>query len=327
MKKILLASTALILSGGMAAAQGLSIGGQGRMGVQYQSGSPFATATGGTTGFRTEARFQLNFAAMVEADHGLTFGAFSRVRMQTPGGPATVNAGGTFSGNRVFAEAAGFRLTFGNQDGAIVTHGTSHGYAGGCGIGYEGGQQCGDTAGLIGTTQAAPGTAATWFGSIGGNAVNSGGQQTIHASYTAGDFGGAISAERTRGFELGVRGRFDAITVAAGYQRARGGTARIATVSAHYNGGDWGVGAIVARIGSGAPGVTNFNVSGNVMLGGGNLYGYVGRVNSGTAFGASYSYGLGGGASLVAGFERSNNIFVGGNPRTTTASVGVVFNF
>lgn len=311
MKKILLASTALILSGGMAAAQGLSIGGQGRMGIQYASGSPFVTAGGGTTSYRTEARLQLNFAATVQADHGLTFGAFSRARMQSTGGTATTQATGVFSGARVYAEASGFRLTFGNQDGAITTHGTAMGYLGGCGVGYEGGQQCGDSVGLLG--------AVTWFNSTGGTGVNAGGQQTIHASYTAGDFGGAISTERGRGVAIGARARFDAITVAAGYQHNRGGSARVATASAHYNGGDWGAGIIVARIAAGAPAVTNVSLSGNVALGGGNLYGYVGRVGGTGAFGISYGYGLGGGARVVAGAERVTG--------TTTASVGVVFNF
>ncbi len=325
MKKILLASTALILSGGMAAAQGLSIGGQGRMGIQYQSGSPYVTASGGTSSYRTEARFQLNFAATVQADHGLTLGAFSRARMQTTGGTATTQATGVFSGARVFVEAEGFRLTFGNQDGAIIVAGTAMGYAGGCGIGYEGGQQCGDTAGLA-ATQGRPGV--SWFNSTGGTGVNAGVQQTINAQYSFGDFTGAISTERGRGYEIGAKGRFDAITVAAGYQSARGGTSRIATLSAHYNGGDWGVGAIVARIaGGGLPAINNFNVQGNVNVGGGNLYGYVGRLNGGTALGASYRFGLGGGASVVAGVERSRNIFTAGNPQQTTASVGVVFNF
>ncbi|MCC6000319.1 MAG: porin [Pararhodobacter sp.] len=318
MKKILLASTALILSGGMAAAQGLSIGGQGRMGIQY-SNAGFVTGGGaiplGTSNYRTEARLQLNFAATVQADHGLTFGAFSRVRIQTnnASGMTGYAAGNTneFSGARVWAEAAGFRLTFGNQDGAITTHGTAMGYLGGCGIGYEGGQQCGDSAGLLG--------AVTWFNSRGATGVNAGGQQTIHASYTMGDFGGAISTERGRGVAIAARGRFDAITVAAGYQSARNGSARVATASAHYNGGDWGVGVIVARIAAGAPANTNFNVSGNVALGGGNLYGYVGRVGGTGAYGISYGYGLGGGASIVAGAERVTG--------TTTASVGVVFNF
>ena len=321
MKKILLASTALILSGGMAAAQGLSIGGQGRMGIQYQSGSPFITTTG-TSSYRTEARLQLNFAATVQADHGLTFGAFTRARIQTNDGSgmtgfgAPAGAAGTpttneFSGARVWAEAEGFRLTFGNQDGAITTTGTAMGYLGGCGIGYEGGQQCGDSVGLLG--------AVSWFNSRGATGVNAGGQQTIQAQYTFGDFAGAVSTERGRGYEIAARGRFDAITVAAGYQSRRGGSARVATVSAFYNGGDWGVGAIVARIAAGAPAVTNFTVSGNVDVGGGNLYGYAGRVGRSTAYGVSYGFGLGGGARVVAGAER-----VTGN---TTASVGVVFNF
>ena len=303
MKSNYLAAGALALSGGMAAAQGLSIGGEGRMGVQYDTNG-FATATG-TSRYRTEARLRLNFSATVQGDHGLTFGAFSRVQMATAGGTASTQGTGVFSGARVFAQAAGFRLTFGNQNGAIATSGAARGIGGR--VGYEGGQQNGETAGLRG--------AVTRFNSGGANGTNSGGQQTIHARYSGGDWEVALSTERTRGFEIGARARFDAVTVAAGYQSARGGTVRVITASAHYDGGDWGVTGLVARVGA----QNNGSIAGSVALGGGEFYGYVGRIGGSNSAGLSYGYGLGGGARVVAGGER-----VGGR---TTASVGVTFRF
>lgn len=316
MKKILLASAALALSAGVAHSQAVTIGGQGRMGVQYNNGG-FLLGGGGTSNWRTESRLQLNFSAAVQADHGLSFGGFTRLRLQTNGATATQMTSQLFSGHRVWVEASGLRLTFGNQDGAIATTGTAMGYLGGCGIGYEGGQLCGDTAGLMGYGGQG---GVTWFGSNTPGGVNTGNDQTVHARYTMGDFQGAVSAERSNGVEVAVRGRFDAFTVAAGYQQNRGISPRVFTVSGHYNAGAWGVGAIAARIAD----ETNFSISANAQLGGGNLYGYVGRVHNlvGTrnnAYGLSYSYGLGGGASITAGAERVGPV--------TTGSVGVAFNF
>ncbi len=307
MKSVKLSAGLLALSVGAVQAQGLSIGGNGRMGVQYDS-SGLNTLTG-TSNYRTEARLQLDFSATVRADHGLRLGAFTRARMQSQGGTATQQQTGQFSGARVFVEAEGFRLTFGNQHGAIATSGTARGVGGR--VGYEGGQQHGETAGLRGVV--------TRFNSTGATGANTVGQQTIHARYSAGDWAAALSTERGRGWEVGARARLDAITVAAGYQSARGGTARVATASAHYDGGDWGVAVLVARIAAGAPAVNNGSISANMSLGGGDLYGYVGRTGGSSAFGVSYGYGLGGGARVVAGGER-----VGGR---NTASVGVVFRF
>ena len=65
--------------------------------------------------------------------------------------------------------------------------------------------------------------------------------------------------------------------------------------------------------------MTNYVVSGSTNVGGGRLYGYIGRVNGANSYGLNYGYGLGGGATLTVGAER-----VGA---TTTASVGVAFNF
>ena len=294
MKKILLASTALVLSAGLAHAQAVTITGEGRMGIQYDS-----LGFGGSN-WRQENRLTLNFNVAVQADHGLSFGAWTRARMQVAGlGTAQQ---GVFSGSRVWVEANGLRLTFGNQDGAFRAAGASHGYAGGCGVGYEGGQLCGDSVGLLAVTQ-------------GQNSTGSDNEPMIGLRYTMGTTTVAVSHARGGATELGVRARFDAFTVAVGATNGGAGASSYA-LSGHYNAGSWGVGLIVARIGGA---VTNYALSGNAQLGGGNLYGYVGRVGGANAYGLSYGYGLGGGATLTAGAER-----VGAN---TTASVGVAFNF
>lgn len=297
MKKILLATAALLASAAVANAQAVSIGGQGRMGVQYDSNGLF-----GASNWRQENRLQLNFAVSVQADHGLTFGAFTRARMNN--GSAAM-----FSGSRVFVEANNFRLTFGNVDGAFRGQGASHGYLGGCGIGYEGGIQCWDSAGLLGRTQG--------FDSTGGGPAS-----RVRVDYSFGGTRFALSHDRTGSTELGVRSTFDAFTVALGYSNratAAGGAGSTIALSGYYNGGNWGAGVIVARLKTGAMTTTNWSVSANVDVGGGNLYGYVGRVNTMRSYGLNYGYGLGGGATLTVGAERLGSRTVG--------SVGVAFNF
>jgi hypothetical protein len=339
MKKILLATSALVLSAAAANAQAVRITGEGRMGIMYSS-----VRIAGITlasGWAQENRLQMNFNVSVQADHGLSFGAFSRVRINN-GGSVAVVTGGTvvidpvtglplivpitsrmsgFSGSRVWVEANNFRLTFGNQDGAFRGQGASHGYLGGCGVGYEGGILCGDSAGLLGRTQG--------FDSLTGGPV-----ARARVDYSFGDTRIALSADRNGSTEIGIRSRFDAFTVALGYSnRASVGGAPGNTValSGHYNGGTWGVGVLVARLTDGiAPfrvSVTNWSVSGNVELGGGNLYGYVGRVGGANTVGISYGYGLGGGATLTAGLERISTSFLGFTTSATGASIGVAFNF
>ena len=312
MKKILLASTALVLSAGLAQAQGLSISGQGRMGIQYNS-----TGIAGGSNYQAESRLQLNFNVSVQGDNGLTFGAYSRARMQTgaPTGLGGFNVAqpGMFSGSRVWVEASGLRLTIGNTDGALRGPGTAFGYAGGCGVGYEGGQLCADSMGLLGVSQR--------FNSTGAPTA-----QRIRVDYTMGDTRVAVSNDRSGATEVGIRTSFDAWTVALGYTNGNGNAASggwaanqaVTTVSAGYNGGSWSAGVGVA----GGGGNTNYVLQGSANMGGGSLYGFVGRVASSATYGLSYGYGLGGGATLVAGAERNT-----AGAGVTTASLGVVFNF
>jgi hypothetical protein len=390
MKKILLATSALVLSAAAANAQAVRIGGEGRMGILYESVSGGNAALNGSA-WAQENRLQFNFTVTVQADHGLTFGAFTRARMNN-------GSTGVFSGSRVWVEANNFRLTFGNVDGAIRGAGTSHGYAGGCGVGYVGGHYCGDTAGLLGwgTLGLVPGylspEGAGQANQTHGFASTGGGPAArIRIDYSFGDTRVALSHDRNAATEFGIRSRFDAFTVALGYSnRVTYGAVipdpavppfpqsysgfvndntvippgirpnlpaprpgNIVALSGHYNGGTWGVGVLVVRVSPSNTAFatnisttahTNWSLSGNVELGGGNLYAYVGRTHlfgrnvggPATTYlfpvdtaGISYGYGLGGGATLTAGIEtgRIRNPVPAQAARYTSASVGVAFNF
>lgn len=298
MKKLLLASTALVLSAGLANAQALTITGEGRMGI-------IGTDAGAGWAFDVENRLTLNFNVSVEGDHGLTFGAWMRARTSGNGGTLVRTPGGgtalvnSLSGSRVWVESNGLRLTFGNQDGAIRGAGTI-GYAGGCGIGYVGGHLCADTAGLIGN-------------SLGQNSTGAaGGNDRVNLGYTMGDIRLQLTHDRGLDItEVGATGSFDAFTVAAGYTTQND----VWTISGRYNGGSWNVGALVA----GNTVATNWQLNGSVALGGGNLYAFYGDVFGASAYGVSYGYGLGGGATLTGGWETLGNV--------DTVSVGVAFNF
>ncbi|MCB1389997.1 MAG: hypothetical protein KDK12_12785 [Rhodobacteraceae bacterium] len=288
MKKLLLATSALIASATIANAQAVTISGEGRMGIMVWD-------NGVATAWTQENRLTLNFNVAIEADHGLSFGAWTSARTQSSWWGSYT---GTFSGSRVWVEASGVRLTFGNVDGAMATAGVSHGYLGGCGVGYEGGPICGDSVGLL---------------TIAHQEVNPGAGSPSMAlvTYTSGDTVVAVSHQRGVSTEIGARTSFGAFTVAAGYTTLFD----VWTISGHYDGGAWGAGAIVAANSV----ATNWALSGNVQVLGGNLYGYVGRVFTANAYGLSFGYDLGGGATLTAGAERVGNLTMG--------SLGVAFTF
>lgn len=286
MKKLLLATSALIASATIANAQAVTISGEGRMGVQFMHTAVWT--------WTQESRLTLNFNVAIEGDHGLSFGAWTRGRMWSAW-PGTALAA-PFSPARVWVEANGIRLTFGNSDGALATAGTSHGWLGGCGVGYEGGQLCGDAAGLE---------------TIAHQELDVPTAPQAMITYTSGDTIVAVSHQRGVSTEIGARTTFGAFTVAAGYTTMFD----VWTVSGHYDGGSWGAGAIYAQNNVNSA----WSISGNAQLMGGNLYGYVGRRFSANVYGLSYGYDLGGGATLTAGAERVGNV--------TSGSVGVAFTF
>lgn len=294
MKNLLLASTMLVASATLAHAQAVTISGEGRMGIQ------FFTA-GGNWAWTQENRLRLDFNVEVEDDNGLTFGAWTRAQMASAW-PGTSFAG-AFSASRVWVEASNVRLTLGNSDGAIASYGYSHGWLGGCSVGYEGGQLCGDTAGLLAVTQQQTDAALPH-------------PAQMMVSYAGGDYNLAASYQRGGTTEVAGNYTFGAFTVGAGYTNVTGGDAW--TVSGHYDGGSFGVGALFAHV----FGNNNWSISASADVYGGSAYGYIGEIAGFTTYGLSYGYDLGGGATLTAGAEHIDTP-VG----LTTGSVGVVFTF
>ncbi len=114
MKKILFATTALVATAGMAAAE-INFSGFGRFGLRYQENN--LDVEGEQETF-LESRFRVNIDISAESDEGVRFSA--RVRMQTDdsgfvgtGDAARLNAA------RFSAEAGGLRIDVGNAAGAI----------------------------------------------------------------------------------------------------------------------------------------------------------------------------------------------------------------
>lgn len=111
MKKVLLASTALIGFAGMAAAE-VTLSGSGRFGIVY-------TDDGTTSDTILSHRLRFNIDASTETDSGVKFGG--RIRLQYDNGD-TVDAGegaAEVNAAMLYAETAGFRFELGNSNTAF----------------------------------------------------------------------------------------------------------------------------------------------------------------------------------------------------------------
>lgn len=107
MKKVLFATTALVATAGVAAAD-VTFGGYGRFGIFYNDND----ATTGDSSTDITSRFRLQIDATAESDAGVTFGA--RVRIQQNEGQT-----GTTNGARFFARSGGLEVGVGNIFGAL----------------------------------------------------------------------------------------------------------------------------------------------------------------------------------------------------------------
>lgn len=126
MKKILYASTALIATAGVAAAD-ITFSGYGRFGIGYQEDRGLVPGQEDTV---VISRFRMNIDGSAETDGGVRFSA--RVRLQAdeiPTNPGTVAVGDTVTGGEAAAaglngarfsvEYGGLRVDVGNVAGAI----------------------------------------------------------------------------------------------------------------------------------------------------------------------------------------------------------------
>lgn len=109
MKKTLLATTLLVATAGVAAAE-VTLGGSGRFGVTVENDGSYEQTL-------TDVRLTFNMDAKMETDSGITFGGRIRFRYNdgtsyTWGSPAMV-----------YMEANGFRVEVGNANGAYDSAG------------------------------------------------------------------------------------------------------------------------------------------------------------------------------------------------------------
>lgn len=118
MKKTLLATTLLVATAGLAAADtGVTLNGYGRFGLVY-------TDDGTTSDTVIHTRLRFNINAVTETDSGLTFGG--RIRMQhTSGGDAfgTGEGAAELNAAMLYMESGGFRVEVGNANTAYDSAG------------------------------------------------------------------------------------------------------------------------------------------------------------------------------------------------------------
>jgi len=324
MKKVLIATTALTLSAGIAAAD-VKISGSARFGLQYNGANATETSL--------EKRMTLNIDGSTTADNGVTFGARVRIRSDEGGNNAAASGTGV-NGARVYARFGGLTVAVGNTLGAIESMPNVYGPTNGLtGLGY---------GGMVVNIDRGGANHASDYWDWDAYQSKSNGAEGIEVIYSMGDFTGHVSYSSS---ELtGVAGAtkrlaaygaytFSGWTVALAVQDAD--TANdiedkvILTASGKI--GDFGIGFGVAQNGKGPKGVggkvTKYAINGSYTMGATTLTGYVATQNvlpvatgSKTSYGIGASYSLGGGARIVGGIDRTTR-------KDTRADVGVAFNF
>lgn len=314
MKKVLFATTALVLTAGMAMAD-VKLSGSGRVGLTYNDSRDDLNPLLNNTLIETRLRF--NIDASKETDSGVTFGG--RIRMQSDEGSANA----TLSGAYVYAEIAGFHVEVGNTNTAYDSVALMYNSE----IGFVGNSQ-GDPLGSYN------GFAST--GSVGGAAgmgifvSYSVGDLNARLSYVTTDQTGATAVEEEIGASFDYK--FGQFTVALAIAQNGGNIADndLLFLGAEYalndstnvgllfndNGNSTGFGTDVKTI----------TIYGNTKLASGiGLNGYIASIDSDVvtpedmAIGIGASYDLGG-ATLAGGIEQRFN-------GATYADLGVNFSF
>ncbi|MEP1926477.1 porin, partial [Marinobacter sp.] len=113
MKKVLFATTALVATAGVAAAD-VTFGGYGRFGIMYNDND----STTGDSSTDVTSRFRLQIDATAESDAGVVFGARTRIQQNNTDN-GNDPAGSDLNGVRFFARTGGFEVGVGNIFGAL----------------------------------------------------------------------------------------------------------------------------------------------------------------------------------------------------------------
>lgn len=312
MKKVLLASTMLVATGGMAAAD-ITFDGFGRFGLFYQE-----TDVAGASDTRIEQRFRLNIVGSATTDGGVEFGARIRLQSDEDGNAGTANFGDSNGGEIGAPEfnvtAGGFRLDVGNTSDVIDSGDVVNYYGYGVGLTSFIEQSSGF------------GLPASGFGN--GDPAT----PTIKARYSAGDFTVAASYTdnaqdgTTEEWQVGAGYNFGNYSAGIAFGNEDNGT----TVdndfwALSFSGTVGSVGfSILVADEDDANSDTKVGASISVPVGASTeIIAAVadnGVSGDDTAYGVGFRHSLGGGVSLRGGIGENN----GGD---TVADLGVIFNF
>jgi len=310
MKKVLLATTALLMTAGAAAAE-VNFAGDARFGLRYNEAAAQET--------QLEKRFRLNVTATTTTDGGVTLGAWARHQSdEAQGGVGNANVRG-FASARLFASYNGLTVQVGNIQGAIESMPGLYFTAGTSLTGLS-------WSGLVTNTQAKG--YFNWDADDDVNGGANGGREGIEVKYTMGDF--TVHASHTSDALTGMVGNVDRSAIYASYN-FQGWTAALGLQDGSNPAddkivllvggkiGDYGVGFQVAD----NDGTTKIALNGSATFGATTVLAYVADEDTAgvdTAYGLGVAYNLGGGAKLVGGVERTD---LG----TTRADFGVSFSF
>jgi len=307
MKKVLFATTALIATAGMAAAD-VTFGGYGRFGVMYQEDA--TDFNGDDSEFNVTSRFRLEITATAESDAGVTFGAFTRFEQNDNFQPGFTSDNG-LRGVRFFAKTGGLEVGVGNIQGALE---------------YMPGQYPIDL-GLTGLGYDY--TAYNFRGDaiFDENGDGASGDNGVEVKYAFGDLSVHVSAsERNDRIAAVAAYNYAGYTFALGLQDSSYDYDTEWTVSASGNFGPAMVSLTYARNGdddiTGLGGdhvvlATRFDVGAAT-----NIEAYIADADyfAETSYGIDFNHDMGGGTSLRGGIASRGN-------DTVRADMGVRFNF
>ena len=293
MKKVLFATTALVATAGVAAAD-VSFGGYGRFGVLYVDGAANDT--------RIESRFRLNIDGSTESDGGVTFGA--RVRMQADDAASGVGTAAGLNGPRFYAMTGGLTVGVGAILGAIDSMPNLY-------------------TGSIGLSGLSWGNVVSNFGADDYQSTGVG-RNGVEVIYEGGGFGAHVSNSNSAGIErtaIALSYTWNDWTFAAAYQDSNvvGDTEYVITV-----GGEIGP-VLVSVMYADNDGNASATIAGEFEVGAATkVIAYYNNDEANAAgdedsYGVGVTHNLGGGASLRGG--------VGSVAGTTTADMGILFNF
>ena len=312
MKKVLFATTALVATAGVAAAD-VTFGGYGRFGILYNDAN-----VGNET--NVTSRFRLQIDATAESDAGVTFGARARIQQNntdsvTTDGPdglsgtaddvTTTSPSGTgINGVRFFARTGGFEVGVGNIFGALeFMPGMYPIDLGLTGLGYEY------------TAYAFNGDA---YSSGGNGAAGSNG---VEVMYSAGDLSVHVSASDTSNrIAAHAAYTFSGWTVAVGVQDSDNAAD---TEAAFSVGGSIGIADVTLAYADNGTQGDHVVLAGRFDVGAAtNVEVYVADADkwADTSYGVDFNHSLGGGTSIRGGVAS-----LGGG--STRADLGVRFNF